>query len=96
MKVEVEDEAVGVLLVSGDFSHVVDILADILHHVQPFRLRLSVRSSVKFSSELRQFYLFAVVTAVDMEDIFPPSKCLQMVLGSMKSRPWNRKRNGTH
>ena len=47
MEAEVEDEAVGVLLVSGDFSHVVDVLADILHHVQPLRLRLPVRSSVK-------------------------------------------------
>ena len=52
MEAEVEDEAVGVLLVSGDFSHVVDILADILHHVQPLRLRLPVRSSVKFCAEL--------------------------------------------
>ena len=93
MQTEVEYEAEGVFFVSGNFRLVVDIAAHITDHVQPLRLRLPVRSSLVTLTDLTPemrwdlFYLFAVVTAVDMEDIFLPSKCIQMVFGSMKSRP---------
>ena len=93
MQTEVEYKAEGVFFVSGNFRLVVDIAAHITDHVQPLRLRLPVRSSLVTLTDLTPemrwdlFYLFAVVTAVDMEDIFLPSKCIQMVFGRMKSRP---------
>ena len=88
MQTKVEDEAEGISLVSGYLSLVVDILADIVDHVLPLSLRRPVRIIV-IPPDLtsHQSYLFAVVAAVDMEDIFPPSRCFQMVFGSTKSRP---------
>ena len=45
MQAEVEDEAVGVLLVSGHFSLVVDKPADILAHSLLLSVSLPVRRS---------------------------------------------------
>lgn len=44
VQAEVEDEAVGVFLVSGYFSLVVDVATHIPDHIQQIRLRLPVRS----------------------------------------------------
>ena len=40
--------------------------------------------------------LFEVVTAVEMEDIFPDSTYFHIWFGREKRSPWKMKRKGTH